>query len=192
MGNLQDPVNPENPVNPVDRLAAWLDEMADHPLPGAVSAGAVAAAMGAALLAKVARLAQQRQTGGTDDLREFGELAGVRRRELLHLAHTDAQAFQSVLDAQDGPAAQQARQDATDVPLRVAEACLALEDRLPALELRCPPAVLAELRTGACLLEAGRRTGILAAEANLKLWAGGAADGRLRARLHALKESSGD
>jgi len=192
MVNLEDPVNPEKPVDPVDRLSPWLDEMADHPLPGAVSAGAVAAAMGAALLAKVARLAQQRQTGGTEDLRGFGELAGVQRRELLHLARTDVKAFQLVLDARDRPAARQAWQDATDVPLRVAEACLALEDRLPALELHCPSAVLAELRTGAWLLEAGRRSGLLAAEANLKLWAEGAAGGRLRARLDALKESSGD
>jgi formiminotetrahydrofolate cyclodeaminase len=192
MRNETVPVNPENPVNPVGRLSSWLDEMADCPLPGAVSAGAVAAAMGAALLAKVARLVQQRQPGDSEGLRGFCDLAGEQRRELLHLAHADVLAFRQVLDARDRPPARQAWQDATDVPLRVAEACLALEDWLPALEPRCPPAVLAELRTGAYLLETGRRSGLLAADTNLRLWAEGAAGGRLRARLDALKEGSSD
>lgn len=185
------PVNPANPVHPVDCLGAWLEEMAACPLPGAVSAAAVAAAMGAALVAKVARLALLRMPA-VPELEAVSDLARTQQRELLLLADADVQAYQAVLDTRSqaaGDAAWRARRAATEVPIRMAEACAALQDRLSALEQCCPRSVRIELATGASLLEAGRQAGLLGAEENLKLWAESEGGRPLRLRLDALKES---
>lgn len=176
----------------MNSLEAWLDEVADEPLPGAVSAAGVAAAIGAALIAKAARLAL-RQPAGEDraQFEKLLDLAQTQRKVLLDLAGADVLAYQAVLDTRALPShdsvRQQAWRGATEVPLRVAEACQALHDEASTLCDVCPPAVGGELEVGRWLLETGARAALLAAESNLRPQAGQAGEQTLRWRIAALR-----
>lgn len=67
----------------------WLDDAATQPLPGGVAVAATAAALGAALVAKTARLSAQRtQSGGlhNPDLSPVVLAAEKVRVDLLDLA----------------------------------------------------------------------------------------------------------
>lgn len=176
-------------------LETWLDEMATRPLPGGVSATAVAAAMGAALVAKAGLLTLHRQVLDEADraaLQAVTDQALHRRTELLSLAAADCEAYQDVLDTRalppQEPARRQAWQAATEVPILVAEACQAIEEGASRLSACCWPAVRMDLRAGGWLLESGRNAGVLAAEVNLQMWGAGAQTQPLRLRLTALKE----
>lgn len=177
----------------------WLTRMANQPLPGGVAAAAVAAAMGAALVAKVSRVALKRGTLSAADqatLKDLLAMAGAQYRELLRLAAADEQAYRAVLRAKgsppSAPAWQQAWQRATEVPIQVAEVSGSLLVRLSTLRDVRWPSVQADLRAAAWLLEAGRRAALQAADSNLLGWGEGTEAGSLRMRIRALQEEKLD
>jgi glutamate formiminotransferase/formiminotetrahydrofolate cyclodeaminase len=123
--------------------ADFLDALADGtPTPGGGSAAAQAGAMGAALVAMVARLTQgkKKYAGVESRMAEIVEQATALRRSLQAAVEADAAAFDQVMAAMRLPkengadkaartqALEQATRQATEVPLRVAEqACQVLE-----------------------------------------------------------------
>jgi formiminotetrahydrofolate cyclodeaminase len=178
-------------------LHSWLEAMAERPLPGGVAAAAVAAAMGAALVAKTAQITLARIPLSPDfqaELRAVILLAQDLRVEFVRLAAADEQAYRAVLEAHHltSPAAawQQAWQAATEVPLCVAETCRHLMDSLSLLQDTCWPAVHTDLEVGGRLLELGLEAGLHATRANLDAWGGEAASQPLRARLDDLVAQS--
>jgi formiminotetrahydrofolate cyclodeaminase len=180
-------------------FAAWLDDMSAKPLPAGVAAAAVAAAMGVALVAKTLRVTLRRQAlaaARRATLQATLELAHEQRGLLLELAEADQKAFRAVLELNQLEAQDREKQDAwqaaTEVPLRIAEACQALLAKLPPLIQVCWPAVSSDLRTGVWLLEAGLHGCLLAAECNLQVIGEDARAQSLRGRMDALKDERND
>ena len=172
-----------------------LDAMARRPLPGAIAAAAVAAAMGAALIGKSVRVALRHQElsgRGRTEMEELVGQAGQTVMELLDLAGADTLAYRSVLDtrtiAAHEPTRQRAWLAAAEVPLRLAELSAPLEESIPALFDRCPPVVHLDLQIGVSLLRAASAGGRLAAEANLENCGECEEAGLLRRRLAVLRE----
>jgi formiminotetrahydrofolate cyclodeaminase len=173
--------------------------MASQPLPGGVSAAAVAAAMGAALAAKVARVTLARGALGKAEravLEDSLAMAASQQAALLRLAGDDERAYRAVLEAHDlspgTPLWRQAWQEATEVPIRVAEASALLLDRVPSLTAICRPAVRVDLQVCAWLLALGVRAGLQAAEGNLVAYGNGPEAASFRARIRALQEGKID
>jgi len=165
----------------VHEWEGWLADVSNRTLPGGVAVAAVAAAMGAALVAKAIRVTVSRGDLPPDDRREF-EAAAAEAREaqaaLLGLSMDDEAAYRRVLSAGREPAAGDERDDerreawlmAIDVPLRVAETCQDLLELLAPLHNRCLPAVLVDLEIGTRLLLAGLDAGVRAGRANVREW----------------------
>ena len=172
----------------------WFDDLSSKPLPGAVSAAAVAAAMGAALIAKTARITLRRQeldSTSRKTLQALWDLAECQRAALIDLADADHRAFHAVLEARSLPASDPARtrawQQATETPICISEACRSLlECSSPLLET-CWPAVCPDPEIGIWLLETGMRAGLAAAASNI-VFCGDAPEARsLQLRIDALK-----
>ncbi len=177
----------------MERMEEWLDTVAENPLPGGVAVAALGAAMGAALVAKAAGLTIEREGArGTASaaLRELSDLARSRGRDLLNLSRADAQAFQAVLDSRaqgERPAESwRARQEAIELPVRIAEGCQVLSRRASELAERCWPPARADLQSGIWLLEVGVRSAVLAAQANIRAWGEELVPESLRLRIAAL------
>lgn len=155
---------------------SWLDEMATEPLPGGVAAAATAAAMGAALAAKVAGIGQLQPSLHPDAQRtspSLVDLAQASREELVGLAAADEEAYRRVLDTRhlaDDEAKRRAWEQATALPLSLTEACRQLLSALPRLEEVGSPDVAVDLEIGRRLLEVGVAAGLLAARENLSAW----------------------
>jgi formiminotetrahydrofolate cyclodeaminase len=178
----------------VKDLEAWLNELASESLPGGVTAATVAAAMGAALIAKAARITLERQDPDVTcrpTLAAALEMAQVQGEELVRLAKADEQAYRAVLDTRSLPAEDPARNRAwwaaTEIPLRVAEVCRSLLDSTCGLRDACWPAVRTEFDTGGRLLEVGAHAGLQAAESNLRAWGERPESRSLHATLEALR-----
>jgi methenyltetrahydrofolate cyclohydrolase len=183
----------------VKEFDVWLKDMSTKPVPGGVAAAAVAAAMGAALIAKAVRVTLRRQAGAEAErtgLHAALDLAHKQAATLLDLASADEQAYRAVLDLrQQIPASSQGHQTwqaATEVPIRVAEACRLLLARLPWLAGICWPAVYPDLKTGGWLLEAGMRAGLISAECNLRACGDTTQARSLHARIDGLKKDERD
>ncbi len=175
-------------------FATWLHNMSAKPLPGGVSAAALAAAMGAALLAKTARVSLRKQEIAAEDratLQAMLDLASQQHQVLFDLVEVDEEAYRAVLQARAHPDPLQPEAEAwrraTEVPVCVAEACYLLLKQLPGLQDLALPVVKPDLDIGRWLLETGLRTGLLAAESNLRAWGNDADKARMIAQLAALK-----
>lgn len=175
---------------------AWLHDLATRPLPGGVSAAALASAMGTALVAKATRVSVQRQDVGEPDralLQAVLDLACNRQQVLLDLAEADEGAYRAVLESRPQghgiPATDEARRRAIEVPLQVAEACHLLLSRLPGILDLCWPPVAPDLQVGQWLLEVGLRAGLSAAEGNMRAWPDAGEPGLWQARLGALRQA---
>lgn len=173
---------------------AWLDDLATQALPGGVAAAAIAAAMGAALVVKVADTTLRHRSLSLPDQQQLHALLDLAREsspQLLHLAGEDEQAYRKVLQTRslpvDADPRRQAWCEATEVPLRIAEACQVLLLHLDRLADTCWPAVMTDLRVGRRLLAVGLDAGIDAAEENLRAWEDGPDARALRSRLEYLK-----
>jgi formiminotetrahydrofolate cyclodeaminase len=174
---------------------AWLNDLSAEPIPGGVAAGAVAGAMGAALVTKSIRAtlrSPQETEADTELLQTALILAGEQQTILLQLADADEKAYHAVLDL-EGPIPQSGTEGqvwwtATEVPIQVSEACQLLLAPLPHLLTICTPALHPDLKTGAWLLEAGMRAGLLAAQSNLSVLGDGDPVRTLRARVDALRK----
>jgi formiminotetrahydrofolate cyclodeaminase len=156
---------------------AWLERMATKPLPGGVAAAALAAAMGAALGAKVAERGQLHPAPDRAGWRASPALAALAQAsagELVDLAVADEAAYRLVLDTRhlpdDDQSRRQAWQQATEIPLSLAECCRRLLADLPRLEEVRLTGVAVDLQIGRRLLEAGAEAGLLAAGENLGAW----------------------
>ena len=180
--------------HPMSDFGVWLDDLSTKPLPGAVAAAAVAAAMGAALIAKTARIILRRQeldSASRDTLQALLNLAERQRAALIDLADADQRAYRAVLEAQSLPASAPARTrawlQATETPIRIAEACRSLLECTSPLLETCWPAVCPDPEIGIWLMETGMRSGQAAAESNMRA-CGDAPEARsLRLRIDALK-----
>ncbi len=191
----------------MQEFAAWLHNMSERPLPGGVSAAALAAAMGAALLAKTARVSLRKQDMSAEDratMQAMLDVASQQQQILFNLVKADEEAYRAVLAARvlaarGHPDPLQPKAEpwhrATEVPVCVAEACHLLLKQLPGLEELCLPIVRPDLDIGRWLLDTGLRTGLLAAKSNLRAWTGEVDQASLQARLAVLGaddlESSG-
>jgi formiminotetrahydrofolate cyclodeaminase len=175
-------------------LSINLDDMACRPMPGAIAAAAVSAAMGAALICKAARLALQHGLQGSEkaEMEMVAERAHEQVSALIALADADTRAYRSVLDTrgmvQQEPARQRAWQAAVDVPLCLAEACAPLEDLVSSVLDRCPRVARADLQVGGWLLHTASRAGRLAVDENIDNCGSCDEAGLLRLRLAALRE----
>jgi formiminotetrahydrofolate cyclodeaminase len=176
-------------------METWLQDMVAQPVPGGVAAAAVAAAMGAALLAKVARISIERQSLTSVDRANLEAVLGLAQAQsvgLMRLAGADEAAYQTVLDtrplAPQASARRQAWRAAAESPIRIAEACRTLLDSLSKVSDLCWQDVRADLYACGWLLEAGIRICVLAAERNLRAGGGGSGAQPLQGRIDALRE----
>lgn len=149
--------------------------------------------MGAALIAKAAAVTLHRQALTPADraaMQAVLDLARERQPALMRLADADEQAYRAVLRTRayrtPSLAGSEAWREATEVPIRVAEACRSLLGLLPGVLDPCWPAVRPDLEIGSWFLEVAVRAGLLAAEINLQAWGEDPAAGPLRARVDAL------
>lgn len=180
-------------------FAAWLHDLSAKPLPGGVSAAALAAAMGAALVAKAMRASLKRLDPGPEaraTMQTALDLACRQQQALVDLAQADEAAYRALLKtgvlktrvrAATGPSQSEAWRRVTETPICVAEACHLLLSCLPGLGALCWPVVEPDLVIAGWLLDAGRRTGLLAAESNLPALAQDPALAPLQARIDALR-----
>jgi formiminotetrahydrofolate cyclodeaminase len=182
-----------------DEFDGWFNRVVTEPLPAGVAVAAVAAVMGAALVAKVSRLTLMQGGLAEPDQNLWKvalESALAQQAELRCLAKADEQAYRAVLGtkalAAEAPARQQTWQVATEVPIQVAEACNQLLHRVPGLLTLCQPALRVDLQIGSWLLAKGLQAGLAAAEVNLQAWGELAEAQPLRARVEALQEDKID
>jgi methenyltetrahydrofolate cyclohydrolase len=173
---------------------AWLEDLANRALPGGVAAAAVAAAMGAALVTKVAGATLQRQPLFPLEQQRLDALVDLVQEsidELQWLAAEDERAYRQVLQTRrltiDDVERRLAWHQATEVPLRVAEVCRDLLLRLDFLADRCWPAVVTDLQIGRRLLATGLESGLEAAEENLRAWAEDPEARGFRSRIYVLR-----
>lgn len=178
----------------MDDIQAWLERMATEPLPAGISAAALAASMGAALVSKVARIsgeARRLAPGLAQPLADLATEAQARCQELSRLAAEDEVAYRQVMAARDLPfdSSQWHRAwlAATRSPLATAEACHALLAGLDSLEGAIRDRVAVDLEIGRRLLEAGLEAGLRVTEENLQTWGAGPEAAPLRARLDLLR-----
>ncbi len=176
----------------VERYLADLASAA--PAPGGGSAAAVAAALGAALVAMTCRVTDK-HAGGAPTVLPLGELAGEAddlRRRLTALANDDARAYSGVITARrlPAPSREAAMQDAlkraTEVPERLAaesRQALALCERI-APSARA--STLSDLGVAAILAHGALRAAVLTARMNLPGIADGNFIGETTRRLDAL------
>jgi formiminotetrahydrofolate cyclodeaminase len=151
---------------------AFLDELASAaPAPGGGSVAALSGALGAGLISMVCNLTlgKPKYAGVQDDISAILEKSENLRRQLTDLLEEDVQAYSKLSqvmkmsrDTEEQKTARAALMDqalkaATDVPMRVAAACVAV------MEL-CPPA--AEKGNVNAVSDVG--VGILMAEAGLR------------------------
>jgi methenyltetrahydrofolate cyclohydrolase len=178
-----------------DAVERYLADLASAaPAPGGGSAAALAAALGAALVAMTCRVTAKHAGAAPSDvpLGELAEEADGLRRRLTGLANDDARAYSGVIAArrlpapERGPAVQDALERATEVPAR-----LAAESRhvLVLCERIAPFArasTLSDLGVAAILAHGALRAAALTARMNLAGIADGDFAGETTRRLDAL------
>jgi formiminotetrahydrofolate cyclodeaminase len=178
-----------------DSVGRYLADLASAaPAPGGGSAAALAAALGAALVAMSCRVTAKHAGGAPSvvPLEELAEEADGRRRCVTALANDDARVYSGVIAArrlpapERGTAVQDALKRATQVPER-----LAAESRnVLALCERIVPCVrastLSDLGVAAILAHGALRAGALTARTNLAGIADGDFTGETTRRLDAL------
>jgi len=179
----------------VDAVERYLSDLASAaPAPGGGSAAALAAALGAALVAMTCRVTAK-HAGAAPSVNPLGELAAEAdglRGCLTALAKDDARAYSSVIAARrlpapsQGTAVQDALRRATEVPERLAaesRTVLALCERIvPSARA----STLSDLGVAAILAHGALRAAALTARMNLAGIADGDFTGGTTRRLDAL------
>lgn len=135
-----------------------------EPIPGGGTAAALSGALAAALVRKVAALAQKRG-------REVGEAisrAEAFQKKFLELAEADAEAYGQVVSAQKkgGEELEKALVRAAGVPLETAQKALALMDLAERLLTICPKSARSDLACAARLAWAACTSALYTVDAN--------------------------
>jgi formiminotetrahydrofolate cyclodeaminase len=153
-------------------LRSYSDLLASSaPVPGGGSASAVAASLGASLLAMVARLSQGRERYApfASTIDRALAAADASRTRLLDLARQDADAYQGLVEARaaarGSPAAagatdrtvQEAAREAARVPMAIVRECYAVMEHVDRMAGRSNLGAASDLDVAARLLEAGAR-----------------------------------
>ncbi|MFN8517984.1 MAG: cyclodeaminase/cyclohydrolase family protein [Chloroflexota bacterium] len=153
-------------------LRSFSDLLAsDAPVPGGGSASAIAASLGASLLAMVARLSQGRERyapfAGT--IQRALVTADAARTRLLELADEDASAYRGLVEARAAArqagsgqaelatAVREAAREAARVPMAIVRECYAVMDHVDRMAGRSNLGAASDLDVAARLLEAGAR-----------------------------------
>jgi methenyltetrahydrofolate cyclohydrolase len=153
-------------------VAQFLDDLAsERATPGGGAAAAVAAGLGAGLVAMVARYSIDR----VPDASMIAARADDLRHSSLALASQDAQAYNAVLEARGTRS--RALSAAADPPLAIAEAAAELAEFAGRLAHSGNPNLKGDALTGAILAEGAARAAAALVEINLQ--AGGVSDDRL-------------
>ncbi|HEY8677194.1 MAG TPA: cyclodeaminase/cyclohydrolase family protein [Candidatus Dormibacteraeota bacterium] len=156
-------------------VGEYLDRLASaSAVPGGGSAAAVAAAMGVALVAMVARISAKKVKDAADRTRlldALPELDELRTR-LARLSQEDIDAYQAVLDIRrkDPSAAavlQEAYGRAAEVPLETAQAARRALELCDQVSPRAWAMTQSDLQAGKRLLETGLRAALANVEVNL-------------------------
>lgn len=185
-------------------LEQFLSELSSSsPAPGGGSAAALAGATGAALTAMVARLTIGRKNYQNVSA-EFEALlprADALRVELLQLLHDDATSYTRVMTAYQLPrdtdaeketrttAIQAALKEASEIPLRVADACAEILEMSETTAAHGNKNAASDAGAGALMAEAGLRAALLNVEINLGLIQDAAFVSKMRAAVEPLKRA---
>ncbi len=177
-------------------LETFLLDLTNRAVPGGAAAAAQSAAMGAALLRKVARVALQRPTIAASAQGHFETLwaiASEQQAALTELADEDTQAYRELLALQRSPAddalVKQTWSRVIDIPIRLAGACDRLLQASSSIDEICPTRLLPDLWIAQSLLTAGVKAGVWCAEANLRTSPSILDTASFRLRLAALADS---
>ena len=184
-------------------VTVFLDELASSaPAPGGGSVAALSGALGAALVSMVCNLTlgKKKYANVQGDIEALLSQSEALRKELVELLETDVQVYTEVSKAMKMPRAteeeraartaamQKALKAATDVPMRVAEACVKVMDLCrPAAEKGNVNAV-SDVGVAVLMAEAGLRSAALNVLINLAWIKDEAFVAENRAKLDALLE----
>jgi len=153
-------------------LRSYSDLLAsDAPVPGGGSASAVAASLGASLLAMVARLSQgrERYASFASTIDRALEAADAARLRLLELAQEDAAAYRHLVEvraaardsgqrsAEGVRAVQDAAREAARVPMAIVRECYKVMEHVDRMAGRSNLGAASDLDVAARLLEAAAR-----------------------------------
>lgn len=165
-------------------LAIFSQELSSAaPAPGGGSAAALSGALGASLVAMVARLTMGRKNYQqvTPTFETMLERADTLRGELLGMIQKDADAYTQVMNAYQLPketdaekgartdAIQTALKHAAEVPLQVATLCAEILDMAEIAATQGNKNAASDAGAGALMAEAGLRAAMLNVEINLGL-----------------------
>lgn len=155
-------------------LGQWLELLASgEPVWAGGSAAAVAAAQGWALLAMATRIIAKRLISESSQHRALVETAlehEAQSLQLLAAAGKDAYSVSLVFSSRpNSPARQQALKWAIEVPIAVAEHCLAGLDQLLTLMPVAPKALRPDLYVAFGLLKIGLQASLTNAQTNIRL-----------------------
>ena len=189
-------------IPPQVELKQFLDELASAaPTPGGGSAAAYTGALGAALVAMVSRLTIGRKNYQqvNADFEALLPRAETLRQELFKLMQADAGAYAEVMTAYQQPrdtednknaraaAIQAALKRASEIPLRVAQACSEVLDMAAFAAEQGNKNAASDGGAAAVLAEAGLRAALLNVEINLGLIRDQEYVSRMRDEMEPLK-----
>lgn len=163
-------------------IGAFLDALASHtPAPGGGSAAALAGAMAAGLVSMVCAftIGKKQYAAIEDEVRGLHARAEALRQELQHLAAADIEVFGRLSAAYKLPrttdadaatrqaAIQHVTRQATEVPLRVAQAAASIIPLCTALAPRVGRLIVSDIGVATVLARATVQSAILNIEINL-------------------------